>query len=131
LGGDLSIDSRGKEGAERERKEKDGLAVVEVGKARRVDLQPLPHLQPEPHPQLPPQHDILTRSIFDEEHKAATALGRGRRRVGGGVVEVDAGTGHGGRARVCSLDLVGLGGDRSIWLDMEVETGAGRRLAPG
>lgn len=21
--------------------------------------QPLPHLQPEPHPQLPPQHDIL------------------------------------------------------------------------
>jgi hypothetical protein len=31
-------DSRGREGAERERKEKDGLAVVEVGKARRVDL---------------------------------------------------------------------------------------------
>jgi hypothetical protein len=36
LGGDLSIDSRGREGAERERKEKDGLAVVEVGKARRL-----------------------------------------------------------------------------------------------
>jgi hypothetical protein len=33
---------------------------------------------------------------------AAAALGRGRRRVGGGVVEVDAGAGHGGRVRVCS-----------------------------
>jgi hypothetical protein len=58
----------------------------------------------------------------------AATLGRGRRRVKGGVIEVDAGAGQGGRVRVCSLDLVGLGEDRLIWLDMEVETGAGRRL---
>jgi hypothetical protein len=46
-----------------------------------------------------------------ETSRASAAIGRGRRRVGGGVVEVDAGTRHGGRVRVCSLNLVGLGGD--------------------
>jgi hypothetical protein len=54
----------------------------------------------------------------------AVVRGRGRRRVGGGVVEVDAGARHGGRVRICpwvgwgSIDLVGHGGG----------DGAGRRL---
>ena len=46
---------------ERERERERGIREGKKCRHRQAYYppQPLPHLQPEPHPQLPPQHDIL------------------------------------------------------------------------